>query len=143
LDTTSAPSGALTVQISQDDRLRQLEFYQTGHSSTHLSSSGMNVYIVSPHRPWILDSGASSHTIGIKDKFTSIHLSTKISSVNIADGTQSPVLGDGVIQATPFLNLKNVLYILKFPISLLSIIQLTKQHNYSLTFFLLTVSFRT
>ena len=57
-DTASAPSGAPTVQISQDeyDRLRQLEFYQTGHSSTHPSSSGMNTYITSSHRPWILDS---------------------------------------------------------------------------------------
>jgi len=34
-------SGAPTVQISQDeyDRLRQLEFYQIGHSSTHPFSS--------------------------------------------------------------------------------------------------------
>ena len=32
-DTVSIPSGASTVQISQDeyDRLHQLEFYQTGH----------------------------------------------------------------------------------------------------------------
>ena len=50
LDTASAPSGAPTVQISQDeyDRLHQLEFYQTGHSSTHPFSSGMNAYIASP-----------------------------------------------------------------------------------------------
>jgi len=47
---------------------------------------------------------------GIKDKFTSLHLFTQFSSVNIADGTQSPVVGDGVVQATPSLNLKNVLY---------------------------------
>jgi len=53
LDTASAPSSASTVQISQDeyDKLRQLEFYQTGHSSTHPSSSGMNAYNASPHRP--------------------------------------------------------------------------------------------
>ena len=71
LDTTSGPFGAPTVQISQDeyDNLCQLEFSQTGHSSTHTSSSGMNAYIVSPHRLWILYSGASSHIICIKDKF--------------------------------------------------------------------------
>ena len=59
-DAASAPSSAPTVQISQDeyDRLRQLEFYQTGYSSTHSSSSGMNAYIVSPHRPWIFDLGS-------------------------------------------------------------------------------------
>ena len=57
--------------------LRQLEFYQTSHSSTHPSSSCMNAYIASPHRPWILHSGASSYMTGIKDKFTFLHLSTK------------------------------------------------------------------
>ena len=36
---------------------------------------------------------------GIKDKFTSF--------VNIVTGTQSPILGDGVVQATLSLNLKN------------------------------------
>jgi len=52
-DTTFAPSSAPTVQISQEeyDRLLQLEFYQTGHLSTHPSSSDMNTYIISPHRP--------------------------------------------------------------------------------------------
>jgi len=99
--------------------LRQLELYQTGYSSTHPSSLGMNAYIASPHRPWILDSGVSSHMIGIKDKFTSLHLFTQFSSVNIADGTQSSVLGDRVVHATPPLNLKNVLYFLKFPVNLL------------------------
>jgi len=72
---------------------------------------------------------------GIKDKFTSSHFFTQFSSVNIVDGTQSPVLSDGVVQATPFLNLKNVLCVLKFSISLLSISQFTKQHNCSVTFF--------
>jgi len=95
----------------------------------------MNAYNASPHRPWILSSGASSHMTGIKDKFTSLHLSTQFFSVNVADGTQSPVLGDGIVQATPSLNLKNVLYVLKFHVSLLSISQFTKQHNCSVTFF--------
>jgi len=68
-----SPSSASTVQISRDeyDRLCQLEFSQIGHSSTHTSSSAMNAYIVSPHRPWILDLGASSHMTGIEDKFSS------------------------------------------------------------------------
>jgi len=72
---------------------------------------------------------------GIKDKFTSLHLFTQFSSVNIVDGTQSPILGDGVVQATPSLNLKNMLYVPKFHVSLLYISQFTKQHNCSVTFF--------
>ena len=81
--------------------------------------------------------------IGIKDKFTFLHLFTQFSSINITDGTQSPVLGDGVVQATLSLNLKNVLYVLKFLVNLLFISQFTKQHNCSVTFSLLTISFRT
>ena len=95
----------------------------------------MNAYIASSHRLWILDSGASSRVTGIKDKFTSLHLFTQFSSVNIADGIQSPVLGDRIVQATLSLNLKNVLYVSNFFISLLSISQFTKQHNYSVTYF--------
>ena len=72
---------------------------------------------------------------GIKDKFTSFHLSTQLSSINIVNGTQYPVLGNGVVQATPSLNLKNVLYVPKFSVSLLSISQFTKQYNYSVTIF--------
>ncbi|XP_020261846.1 uncharacterized protein LOC109837879 [Asparagus officinalis] len=55
-----------TIQISQADyeRLRQLELSQNNHSATHASSSGMDAYIASPHEPWVLDSGASSHMTG-------------------------------------------------------------------------------
>jgi len=57
----------------------------------------MNAYITSHHKPWILDSGDSSHITGIKNKFTFLHLFIQFSSVNIVDGTQSPVLGDKVV----------------------------------------------
>lgn len=55
--TSSGPSGASTIQISQAEynRLHRLELSQNSYSTTHAPSSGMNVYIVSPHRPWILD----------------------------------------------------------------------------------------
>ena len=58
----SAFSGSLTVVLSQEkyDRLRQLEFSQNSHSVIHASSSGMNAYITSPQKSWILNSGASS-----------------------------------------------------------------------------------
>jgi len=62
----------------------------------------------------------------IKNKFIYVYLFTQFYSVNIADSTQFLVLGDGVVQATSSLNLKNVLYVPKFPVSLLSISQFTK-----------------
>jgi len=45
---------------------------------------------------------------GIKQNFVSLHLSNKFSYVNIIDGTQSPVLGNVNIQATPSLTLTDV-----------------------------------
>ena len=59
----------------------------------------------------------------IKQKFVSLKLSNKFSTVNIADGTQSPVLSNGVVQATLPLTLTDVLFVPKFSISLLSISQ--------------------
>jgi len=86
----------------------------------------MDVYIASPHRPYILDSGASSHMTGIKDKFTSLHLFKQFSYVNIVDSTQSHVLDNGIVQATASSNLTNMLYVLKFHVSLLSNSQFIK-----------------
>ena len=51
---------------------------------------------------------------GIQNKFDSLHLSNKFSSVNIADGTQFLVLGKGVVHATPLSTLTNVLMFLSF-----------------------------
>jgi len=65
----------------------------------------------------------------------SLNLSNKFSLVNIADGTQSLLSGNGVVQVTPILTLTNVLYVLKFRVSLLSISQFTKHNNCKITFF--------
>jgi len=129
-DTASGVSGAPTVQISQDeyDKLRKLEFSQQ-------VSSSMDAYIVSPHRPWILNSGVSSHMTCTKEKFIFLHLFNKFPPVNIVDDTQSHVLGDEVVQTTPSLNLTSVLCVPKFSVSFLSISQFIKQNNYSITFF--------
>ncbi|XP_020258205.1 uncharacterized protein LOC109834580 [Asparagus officinalis] len=120
ISTTTSGGPAVTaptVQISQADyeRLRQLELSQNIHSATHASSSGMDAYIASSHKPWVLDSEASSHMTGIKDHFVSLHLSDKFPSIRIADGTLSPVRGDRVVHATSFLKLIDVLYVPKFP----------------------------
>jgi len=79
----------------------------------------------------------------ITQKFVSLNMSTVHPSVKIVDGTYSSVLGNGVVQATPSLTLSDVLYVPHFPISLLSISQLTKQNNCKIIFFLLIVCFRT
>jgi len=59
--------------------------------------------------------------IGIKQQFVSLKCSNTYPSDKIADGIQSPVLGNDIVQAILFLTLTDVLYILKFSVSLLSI----------------------
>ena len=74
--------------------------------------------------------------IGIKQKFISLNLSNKFSSINITDGTQSILLGNRVVQATLFLTFTDVLYVSKFTVSLLSMSQFTKYNNCKIIFFL-------
>jgi len=72
--------------------------------------------------------------IGITQKFVSLNKSTAHSSVKVTDGTHSPVLGNEVVQATPSLTLSDVLYVPRFPVSLLSFSQLTKQNSCKIIF---------
>ena len=65
----------------------------------------MHAYTASPQKPWILDFGASSHMIGITQKFVFLNMFTAHHSVKIVDGTHSPALGNKVVHATPSLTL--------------------------------------
>ena len=58
---------------------------------------------------------------GTIQKFVFLNMSTTHTSVKIVDGTHSPVLDNGVVQATSSLTLTDVLYVPCFPVSLLSI----------------------
>ena len=80
---------------------------------------------------------------GIKPKFVFLKFSNVHPSVKIVNDTQSSVLGKRAVQAIPSLTLTDVLYILRFSVSLLSISQFTKHNNCKITFFLLIVCFRT
>ena len=71
----------------------------------------------------------------IKQKFIPLNLSSVSPSVKIDNDTQSYVLDNEVVQATPFLTLTDVLYIPWFFISLMSINQFTKHNNCKITFF--------
>ena len=51
---------------------------------------------------------------GTKQEFISLNLSCVHLSVKIVDGTHSPVLKNGIVQATPSLTLTDVLYVHDF-----------------------------
>ncbi|KAK1570860.1 hypothetical protein Q3G72_008244 [Acer saccharum] len=48
-----------------------------------------------------------------------------------ADGSKTPIEGQGVVQATPTLSLPSILYVPKFPVNLLSVSQIVKELNCS------------
>jgi len=78
-----------------------------------------------------------------KQEFVSLNLSRVHPSVKIIDGIYSPALENGVVQVTPFLTLTDILYVSRFPVSLLSISQFTKYNNGKITFFFFIMCFRT
>ncbi|KAJ9693402.1 hypothetical protein PVL29_012254 [Vitis rotundifolia] len=100
---------------------------QTGNSSTcltHTSSLG----------PWILDSSASHHISNNKDLFSSITTTSVLSTVNLANGSQTVVKGIGLAHPLPYLPLTSILYTPECSFNLISISKITRTLNCSITF---------
>ncbi|CAH9134499.1 unnamed protein product, partial [Cuscuta epithymum] len=67
--------------------------------------------------------------------FSSFHSHLPTSSVTLADGSTSPVLGSGTVVPTSTLPLSSVLSLPNFSFNLLSISKITRTLNCSVTFF--------
>jgi len=126
-------------KMSMTDRVSSSSLRQVIHQLIH--SSGMDAYIVSPHRSWILGSWASSHMTCVKDKFISLHLFKKFPYVNVVNDTHSCTWWWGSSCYSIFESNKCVICSKIF--CKLSISQFTKQNNCSEHFSLLIVSFST
>jgi len=85
--------------------------------------SGLNTSLGNPVRRQILlvDTVPPPAYCSVKDKSHYLSFSKDIPHVNIVDGTSFTVCGKRVIQATAFLFLDDVLFVLKFSLSLLFI----------------------
>ena len=100
---------------------------QTGNASaclTHTSSLG----------PWILDFGASDHISGNKDLFSSLATIPTLSTVTLANGSQTVAKGIGLAHPLPSLPLTSVLYTPECPFNLISISKITRTLNCSIIF---------
>ena len=100
----------------------------------HVSTPGMTALSASP-MSWIIDSRASAHMTGTPSILNSYHLDPSIPDVHIADGRPCPVKGSSITRATFTLQLHNVLYVIGFPINLLSISAITKALNCGVFFY--------
>ena len=67
--------------------------------------------------------------------FTCLSQLSDIRSIAIADGQTCPVSGEGVVEDSSQLSLKNVLFVPEFPVNLLSNSAITKQLRCCVTFF--------
>ncbi|KAL0335244.1 UNVERIFIED_CONTAM: Retrovirus-related Pol polyprotein from transposon RE2 [Sesamum radiatum] len=120
-----------TVTLSCED-YEQLLHRPAAPSATPSSPSA---FIASHGESWMIDSGATSHLTGNRSSFLTFSTSPKFPPVRIADGSYSPISGSGTVRPTDYLTLTNVLFAPKFPVNLLSVNQLTKTHNCSVTFY--------
>ena len=133
--SSSTSQGISLTDSEYDDYLRYqatksasvTSVAQTGNASaclTHTSSLG----------PWILDSGASDYISGNKDLFSSITTTSAISTVTLANGSQTVAKGIGLAHPLPSLPLHSVLYAPECPFNLISISKITRTLNCSITF---------
>ena len=84
--------------------------------------------------PWILDSGASDHISGNKSSFSSIFFSKIPHLVTVANGSKVMSQGSGQVSLSPSLKLNYVLFVPQCPYNLISLSQLTRSLNCSVTF---------
>jgi len=101
----------------------------SGHNSTTcISQSGNN------QSPWIIDSGAFDHTVGNSSLFSSLSPPKIPHFITLADGSRVTATGIGHVSPTSSLSLNSVLLIPGCPFNIISLSQLTRSHNCSVTF---------
>ncbi|KAK4381158.1 hypothetical protein Sango_2994800 [Sesamum angolense] len=110
--------------------LRCEEYEQLLHRpvANSATSSSLDAFIASHGESRMIDSGATSHLTDNRSHFLTLSTSPKFLPVRLADRSYSPISGFGIIQPTDNLTLTDVLFAI-------SVKQLTKTHNCSVTFY--------
>ncbi|KAJ7955165.1 Retrovirus-related Pol polyprotein from transposon TNT 1-94 [Quillaja saponaria] len=131
LEVSPSKDKPLNVSLSTTEYDKFLQ-YQATQQSSH--SNYVACLSQTSYDTWILDSGASDHISGNPKIFSSISNPSSLSTVTIANG--STTIAKGIGQATPLfsLPLETVLYVPECSFSLISISQLTRSLNCSVTF---------
>ena len=84
--------------------------------------------------PWVIDSGASDHISGNASLFTSMSSQKFPHLITLANDSKVGSKGVGQIPLPSSLNLESVLFVPNCPFNLISLSQLTKSLNCSVTF---------
>ena len=100
---------------------------ESGNSNKCLVSSSSS--------EWVIDFGATYHMIGNSSLFSTFQSQPSPSSVTLADGSQSCVLGSGTIVPTPSIPLTSVLSLPNFSFNLMYVSKLTRALKCYISFF--------
>lgn len=111
-----------TVETSQETDTNTLP--QTNVTQTGNLGRSLNVIASTSNTTWIIDTCASDHMTNNPHVLKSIKPSSQ-TIISTADGSPSPVTGEGSITLSPSLTLETVLIVPSLAYSLLSVCQIT------------------
>ena len=84
---------------------------------------------------WVIDFGATDHMTGNFSLFTTFQSHPFTSTVTLADGSTSCVLGSGTIHLNPLITLTFVMSLPQFSFNLISVSKLTRTRHCGISFF--------
>ena len=114
---------------------KSLKFASTPISTLAKSSKTNTCFLSSPSK-WVIDFGATDHMTCNSNLFTTFQSHSATSTVTLADGSTSCVLGSKTIHPTPLITLTSILSLPQFSFNLVSVSKLTRTLNCSISFFL-------
>ena len=95
-----------------------------------------NTCFISSSSTWVINSGTTDHMTDNSSLFTTFESHPSTSTVTLADGSTSYVLGSGTIPPTPLITLTYVLSLPRFSFNLIFMSKLTRTLNCGISFFL-------
>ena len=114
----------------------QKSLKSTSTSITTLVELGKtNTCFISYSSTWVIDSGATDHMTSNSNLFTMVQSHPSTSTVILADGSTSCVLGLGTLHLTPLITLTSVMSLPQFSFNLIYVSKLTHTINCSISFF--------
>ena len=131
-----------SIQFSAVE-LARFQLYQDSLRSpstpiTAIAESGNpnKCFVSSSSSEWVINSGAIDHMTGNSSLFSTFQSQSSPSTITLADGSHSCVLGSGTIVPTPSIPLTSVLSLPNFSFNLMSISKLIRALKCYISFFL-------
>ena len=137
--TTEASDQSIQFSVA---KLARFQLYQDSLRSPSTpitaiaeSSNPNKCLVSSSSSEWVIDSGAIDHMTGNSSLFSTFPSQPSPSTVTLADGSHSCVLGSGTIVPTPSIPLTSVLSLPNFSFNLMSVSKLTRARKCYISFF--------